>query len=414
VWEAVYFDHSLDRLTALADRAAELGVERFVLDDGWFRHRRDDTAGLGDWYVDEHVWPNGLTPLVEYVRSRGMEFGLWFEPEMVNLDSDLARAHPEWIMQTGGRIPVASRHQQVLNLGIPDAFAFILERMSAILADYAITYIKWDHNRDLVDAGTSPSGEPGVHEQTTATYRLMDALKARFPGLEIESCSSGGARVDLGVLERTDRVWVSDCIDPLERQQMNRWTAQLLPAELLGSHVASGRSHTTGRVHDLGFRAGTALFGHFGIEWDLTKATDEEFAELAQWIALYKAQRQLMHSGDLVRMDESDPALWIGGVVATDSSRALFSLSYLSTPGVSPLGRFTLRGLDAHRHYRVRPLSIGNPAHGNRVPDWFGDPDADGTPRGVVLTGRALMSAGLQAPASYPERVWLLEVAATD
>ncbi|HEY5223156.1 MAG TPA: alpha-galactosidase [Microbacteriaceae bacterium] len=414
VWEAVYFDHNFARLTALADRAAQLGVERFVLDDGWFRHRRNDHAGLGDWYVDETVWPNGLGPLVETVRSLGMQFGLWFEPEMVNLDSDLARAHPDWVMQTGDRIPVPSRHQQVLNLGIPDAYDYILERMTAILTEYDIRYIKWDHNRDLVDAGTTPGGEPGVHVQTLATYRLMDELKRRFPALEIESCSSGGARVDLGVLERTDRVWVSDCNDPLERQQMNRWTAQLLPAELLGSHVASGRSHTTGRVHDLGFRAGTALFGHFGIEWDLTKVSDAEFSQLREWITLYKAQRSLLHSGDIVRMDETDPALWISGVVSTDHSRALFSLAYLALPVVLPLGRFTLRGLDPDRRYRVRPLTIGGASHGYRVPPWFGATDAAAAPQGTVLSGRSLASAGLQAPASYPEQVWLLEVTAVD
>lgn len=414
VWEAVYFDHDLARLTALADRAATLGVERFVLDDGWFRHRRNDRAGLGDWYVDETVWPTGLSPLVDHVRTLGMQFGLWFEPEMVNFDSDLARAHPDWVMQTGDRIPVPSRHQQVLNLGLPDAFAYILERMTAILTEYDIPYIKWDHNRDLVDAGTTPEGEPGVHAQTLATYHLMDELKRRFPGLEIESCSSGGARVDLGVLERTDRVWVSDCIDPLERQQMNRWSAQLLPVELLGSHVASGRSHTTGRVHDLGFRAGTALFGHFGIEWDLTKATDVEFAQLAEWIRLYKAQRSLLHSGDLVRMDESDPALWISGVVSADRSHALFSLAYLTLPVALPLGRFTLRGLDPDRRYLVKPLTIGGTSHGYRVPAWFEALDAAAAPQGTVLSGRALASVGLQAPASYPERVWLLELTAVD
>jgi alpha-galactosidase len=431
VWEAVYFDHDLARLTALADRAAELGVERYVLDDGWFRHRRDDHAGLGDWYVDETVWPNGLTPLVDHVRSLGMQFGLWFEPEMVNEDSDLARAHPEWIMQTGDRLPPRSRHQQVLNLSTPAAYDYILERMSAILSEYDIAYIKWDHNRDLVDAGTAPDGRPAVHEQTLATYRLMDELKRRFPELEIESCSSGGARVDLGVIERTDRVWVSDSIDPQDRQLMNRWTLQLLPAELLGSHVASGRSHTTHRVHDLGFRAGTALFGHFGIEWDLTKASDEEFSELGEWIALYKRQRALLHSGDLVRMDEVEETLWLTGVVAVDRSSALYSLAVMGRSEVTPVGSFTLRGLDPDRRYRVRPLSIGDPAHGYQVPAWFGLAEDGGTqsdgvtpisttmpagstPAGVVLSGRALTSAGLQTPASHPEQVWLIEVTAVE
>src|SRR5674476_1640428 len=199
-------------------------------------------------------------------KALGMQFGLWFEPEMVNLDSDLARAHPDWVMATGGRTPVPSRHQQVLNLGIPACFEHIRAAILAILDEYGIDYIKWDHNRDLIDAGTQPGGRAGVHAQTEAVYRLMDEIRAAHPGLEIESCSSGGSRVDLGILERTDRVWVSDCIDPHDRQQMMRWTQQLIPPEYMGAHIASGVSHTTGRSHDFGFRAATALFGHLGIE----------------------------------------------------------------------------------------------------------------------------------------------------
>ena len=259
VWEAVYFNHDLDQLVELAERAAAIGVERYVLDDGWFGARRNDRAGLGDWTVSPQVWPHGLHPLVDKVTGLGMQFGLWFEPEMVNLDSAVARAHPDWIMATGHRLPVESRHQQVINLGIPECYAYIRDAIFDILAEYKISYIKWDHNRDLIDAGTAPDGRPGVHTQTLAFYRLVDEIKTAHPGLEIESCSSGGARVDLGVLERTDRIWVSDCIDPVERQQMNRWTSQLLPPELLGSHIASPRSHTTGRVSDLSFRAATAI-----------------------------------------------------------------------------------------------------------------------------------------------------------
>jgi alpha-galactosidase len=404
VWEAVYFDHDLDRLTDLADRAAALGVERYVLDDGWFTGRRDDTSGLGDWTVDEKIWPNGLSPLVDHVTGLGMEFGLWFEPEMVNENSELARAHPEWIMQTGGRLPVRSRHQQVLNLGIPEAYEYILESMSSILAEYDIAYIKWDHNRDLIDAGTYPTGVAGVHAQTLAAYRLMDELKRRFPGLEIESCSSGGARVDLGVLERTDRVWVSDCIDPLDRQQMNRWTMQLLPAELLGSHVASGVNHTTGRRHELSFRAGTALFGHFGIEWDLAQATPQELDDLTEWIELYKRHRALMHTGDLVRADEVDPTLQVYGVVAADKSEALMFLAFLGRSEVSPRGRFTLPGLDPAKRYRVAPVFAGTPDAGRTEPLWY----ADGT--GTVLSGQALAVAGLQTPGSLPERVVVLRI----
>ncbi len=403
VWEAVYFDHDLARLTDLADRAAALGVERYVLDDGWFRHRRDDHAGLGDWYVDEGVWPDGLGPIIDHVTGLGMEFGIWFEPEMVNEDSDLARAHPEWIMATGGRLPVRARDQQVLDLAIPEAYAHVLERMTAILSENDIAYIKWDHNRDLVDAGISPRGEAGVHLQTLAAYRLMDELKARFPGLEIESCSSGGSRVDLGVLERTDRVWVSDCIDPLDRQTMMRWTMQLLPPELMGSHIASGVSHTTGRAHRLAFRAGSALYGHLGIEWDLAQATDEENADLAAWIALYKEERALMHTGTVVRADESDPTLLVYGAVASDAASALFFLASIGRSEVSPRGRFLLPGLDPARRYRVEPVRVGTPEPGFAAPAWWD---------GVELTGRALAASGLHAPLMLPESIAILRVTA--
>ncbi len=403
VWEAVYFDHDLARLTDLADRAAALGVERYVLDDGWFRHRRDDHAGLGDWYVDEGVWPDGLGPIIDHVTGLGMEFGIWFEPEMVNEDSDLARAHPEWIMATGGRLPVRARDQQVLDLAIPEAYAHVLERMTAILSENDIAYIKWDHNRDLVDAGISPRGAAGVHLQTLAAYPLMDELKARFPGLEIESCSSGGSRVDLGVLERTDRVWVSDCIDPLDRQTMMRWTMQLLPPELMGSHIASGVSHTTGRAHRLAFRAGSALYGHLGIEWDLAQATDEENADLAAWIALYKEERALMLTGTVVRADESDPTLLVYGAVASDAASALFFLASIGRSEVSPRGRFLLPGLDPARRYRVEPVRVGTPEPGFAAPAWWD---------GVELTGRALAASGLHAPLMLPESIAILRVTA--
>ncbi|WIB41811.1 alpha-galactosidase [Curtobacterium sp. MCLR17_058] len=388
VWEAVYFDHDLARLVDLAERAAALGVERYVLDDGWFRGRRDDHAGLGDWYVDEDVWPDGLGPLVDRVRALGMEFGLWFEPEMVNEDSDLARAHPEWILQADGRLPARSRDQQVLNLAIPEAFDHVLERMTAIIGEYAVDAVKWDHNRDLVEAGF-PGGGAAVHEQTLAAYRLMATLGERFPSLEIESCSSGGGRVDLGVIEHTARVWVSDDIDPLERQQMHRWTQQLLPPELLGSHIASGRNHTTGRVHDLAFRAGTALVGHLGIEWDLAGATADESAALTEWIALYRELRPLLHGGDLVRSDEVDDARLVYGTVAPDRQRAVFFLASIGRSEVSATGRVTFRDLDPDTAYRVDPVVIGD-GHDLVRPDWWSGPR--------VFSGRVLGTVGLQPP----------------
>jgi alpha-galactosidase len=423
VWEAVYFDHDLVRLVELAEAAASIGVERYVLDDGWFGARRSDRAGLGDWTVSTEVWPQGLHPLVDKVTGLGMEFGLWFEPEMINLDSATARQHPNWIMATGDRLPVESRHQQVINLGIPECYAHVRDAILDILAEYKISYIKWDHNRDLIDAGTAPDGRPGVHEQTLAFYRLVDEIKAAHPGLEIESCSSGGARVDLGVLERTDRIWVSDCIDPLERQQMNRWTSQLVPPELMGSHIASAQSHTTGRVHDLSFRAATAIFGHLGIEWDLTKATDQELADLRDWISFYKANRLLLMGGDLVRVDIPDTAILAYGIIATDRSAAIYTVASIGTSDVMLPGRLRFPGLAPDRRYRIRPILVGRPPPGLDPPPWWGattpafEPSGErrhvgwGLPAdggdGLILTGAMLGSTGVMAANMHPEHAIL-------
>ena len=402
-WEAVYFDHDLGRLLNLADRAATLGVERFVLDDGWFRARDDDTAGLGDWYVDAEAWPDGLHPLANAVVAHGMEFGLWVEPEMVNLDSDLARAHPDWILSTGGRLPPASRNQQVLDVAHPEAHRYLLERLDALLAEYPISYLKWDHNRDLVDAGTSVSGTASVHEQTLAVYALMDELLLRYPGLEIESCSSGGGRVDLGVLERTHRIWASDCIDPLERQQNQRWTGLLVPPELMGSHVAfPPTAHTTGRSHTLDswwygvLRTPGDRVGHFDRDGRRAGAA-------GRWIAAHKALRALLHSGEVVRADHPDPALWVHGVVSDDRSEALYSVVQMATSVHSPPGPIRLPGLDENATYHVSAREPGAAADGPVLgpPIWW--------EKGVTLPGRLLGGVGIQAPVLYPERLVLLE-----
>ncbi|WP_090054817.1 alpha-galactosidase [Lentzea fradiae] len=394
-WEAVYFDHDLARLTSLADTAAAIGVERFVLDDGWFRHRRDDTAGLGDWYVDETVWPDGLTPLIKHVRALGMEFGLWFEPEMVNPDSDLYRAHPDWVLgPRPGVLPPPSRYQQVLNIAHPDAYAYILDRVSSVLSDNEIAFVKWDHNRDLIGSR--------VHAQTAAYYRLLDELRRRHPHVEIESCSSGGGRIDLGVLDRTDRVWTSDCNDALERQLIQRWTGVFLPPELMGAHVGPTKSHTTGRTHDLSFRVATALFGHFGIEWDINSATDEERAGLQAAIEYYKDVRTLAHTGVVVRSDHPDPSAWVHGIVAADRSEALFCYAQLTTPVQNKPRRVRLPGLDPKRTYR---LSFDAPAGRPRLtqrqqPSW--EP--------VELPGSVLTEAGVQLPVLEPEQAVLLRL----
>lgn len=411
-WEAVYFDHDLDRLLALADAAAEVGVERYVLDDGWFLGRRDDTAGLGDWYVDPTVWPNGLTPLIDRVTGLGMQFGLWVEPEMVNEDSELARQHPDWLLQSGsgGRLPEPGRQQQALDLSHPDAFAYIAGRLDALLDEYPIAYLKWDHNRDLLDAGSTRTGRPAVHENVEALYRLLDGLRERHPGLEIESCASGGARVDLGILDRTDRIWTSDCIDPLERLTIQRYTGLLIPNELLGAHIGGPVSHSTGRRHSLALRAATALFGHLGIEWDLTAASPAELAELADWVGFHKQHRAMFHSGRAITVELPDASMDLRGVVSDDQQHAIFVFTQVTTSASYPPGPLRFAGLDDERLYRVAaPSRIGSSA---RVGGSSGQSPLAWATEPVELTGRMLRTIGVQAPVLFPETPALIEITA--
>lgn len=390
-WEAVYFRHDAKKLNELVDAAAAIGVERFVLDDGWMAGRADDRHALGDWRVDPERWKKGLHPLADRVRSRGMEFGLWVEPEMVSLNSDLARAHPDWLL-TGapGRMPPAWRHQYSIDLANPDAFANILGQLSALLEEYPIACLKWDQNRDLLTGAS--------HAQTVAAYRLIDELRGRFPAVEIESCSSGGGRVDLAILERTDRIWASDTNDPLERQAIQRWTTTLIPPELIGSHVGAAQAHTTGRSTDLSFRLSTALFASAGIEWDITKASERDRQALARWIAVYKEVRGLLHSGVTVRADPSDDALWVHGVVAPDRSAAIFEAVALALARDAVPGPIRFPGLDPDADYAVEVLDLGvrTRARQSLAPAWT---RASGP---LSLPGSVLSELGLAAPLLAP------------
>jgi alpha-galactosidase len=393
VWEAVYFRHDLGKLTALADVAAGIGVERYVLDDGWFAGRRSDHAGLGDWQVDETVWPGGLHKLADHVRARGMQFGLWIEPEMVNPDSQLYRAHPDWILAAGRRVPPLQRHQLVLDLTRPEVTAYLLERITTLLSEYPIDYVKWDCNRDIIDAGSGTrAGAPAVHQQAVAVYALLDELGRRHPGVEWESCAAGGGRIDLAILERVQRVWTSDMTDALARQAIQRWTGQLVPPEYLGAHVSAPFSHQTGRYMPLPLRCATALFGHLGIEWDITGASSEELAELAAWIRLYKQHRALIHTGRVVRLETPDDTAWMHGVVSADQSAALMSYVQLDEPGSDQPAAMRVPGLDPVRRYRVTDVTPGA-----RLPRREGL--ADARIAGVEVSGAALAEIGLAIPA---------------
>lgn len=391
-WEALYFDHSLERVAPLVDRAAEVGVERFVLDDGWFRGRTDDRRALGDWEVDETKWPEGLDPLIARVHEAGMEFGLWIEPEMVSEDSDLARAHPEWMLTAPPA--VTWRWQHVLDLDHPDAWTYVYDRVDALLRRYPIAALKWDHNRDLL--------APGTGRQVRALYRLLDALRAAHPAVEIESCASGGGRVDLEMLRRVERFWPSDTNDPLERQGIQRWTGILIPPEHLGSHVGDARAHTTGRVSDLSFRLATALFLHAGIESDLTRLSDAERDGLRRGIAVHRELRPLLHSGRVVRADLADGVL-VHGVVSADGHEGVFSYAVLDRPGGAIVPPLAVPGLDPSLFYRVDVVGLGETtAIQDAAPPWFA--------HGARLSGAALAEGVLAMPLLAPGGAVVLRV----
>ncbi|MEU4388475.1 alpha-galactosidase [Promicromonospora sp. NPDC023805] len=413
-WEAVYFDHSPAKLERLARRAAAVGVERFVLDDGWFHSRRDDTTGLGDWVVDHDVWPEGLDPLAGLVHDLGMQFGLWFEPEMVNLDSDLARAHPEWILSNTAAVPspdgLSFRTQYVLNLANPDAWEHVHAQISALVTQLGIDFIKWDHNRDLaepVHIGTDGVSRPGTHVQTLAAYALIARLKADHPGLEIESCSSGGGRTDLGILEVTDRVWASDSNDPLERQDIQRWTSLVLPPELIGAHVGPSPTHSSGRTTDLSYRVATALQGHAGFEWDLLSCTEDELAAVAAYAALYKELRALVHTGTVVHADTVDPALRVTGFVSPDRTAGMWTVATVASPQDALTERVRFDGLDPTLRYSVQVRDEVGTAKwlGGVTPGWLGKEAID-------IPGSMLTGVGLQLPTLWPMQALIIQVTA--
>ncbi len=390
-WEAVYFKHDLDTLRDIADRAAELGAERFVLDDGWFKGRDDDTSSLGDWTVDTRKFPAGLTPLIDHVKSLGMSFGLWFEPEMVNPDSDLYRAHPEWAL--GSPQQLLGRQQRVLNLGLEAVRSYLFERISALLQEYDIDYIKWDHNRVLprVDAA-----------QTEGVYQLLDALRAAHPGVEIESCASGGGRIDFGILQRTHRVWLSDSNDAIERFWMQNNAALFLPAEITGSHVGPRHCHTSGRVLPIAFRAWVAASRHMGFEMDPRELNDEEIHVLKDATAWYKANRDWLHQGHILRLDSDDAAVLGELQLAADGQRFVAFVGQM-TPSAQTLPRpIRLTGLQPDAFYQVR---LRNPEQAASVSR--GQVALKTAP--LTLSGRALMERGLQLPIAFPATLWVLE-----
>ena len=404
-WEAVWFDHDVERLKDLATRAAALGVERFVLDDGWFGGRRHDRAGLGDWVVSDAVYPQGLKPLVDHVTGLGMEMGIWFEPEMVNPDSDLYRAHPDWALQIEGIAQVPFRNQLVLDISRPEVSDYLFDRINNVLSDHAIGYIKWDMNRDLNHPGDA-EGRPRALAQVTALYALIDRIRAAHPAVEIESCASGGGRPDLGILAHTDRIWTSDSNDALDRQGIQRGASYFLPLDVIGAHVGPSTCHQTGRKLSMAMRAGTAMMGHMGLELNLLTEPLGDLDQLKAAIAVHKQHRALIHNGDFQRLDTPD-YLNIIGVVAADQRAAIWSVAFLAGHAATLPDRLRPTGLDPKARYQIKIIwptdwrSISGPS----VVDAL-----DLTGKGVEVSGEALMTAGMQLPLTIPQTVLIFHL----
>ena len=391
-WEAVYFDLSYDRLCELADVAAEVGAERFVLDDGWFKNRKSDKAGLGDWFVDKSVFVDGLGPLIDHVKAKNMEFGLWVEPEMVNPDSDLYRAHSDWVLNADPAPLILSRNQLVLDLTRTEVQTYLFERLDALLTEYSISYLKWDMNRAVYQPNNQ-GGRAVGHYQTNALYTLLGRLRAAHPAVEIESCSSGGGRADFGILGFTDRIWTSDSNDALDRLRIQKGFSMFFPAEVMGAHIGPGVCHITGRILSMETRAGVAMFGHMGIEANLLEMDDDQTETLKAGVALHKKHRQLIHSGNLVRLNTQSNENGFG-IIAQDGGEALFSYTQLDSLSHSVGGRLQFIGLDSNCLYQVSIVWPQEPkSYSTSILDVI---------NGSVISGEALTKAGIQLPIMHP------------
>ncbi|MER7687660.1 alpha-galactosidase [Streptomyces sp. NPDC097610] len=354
-WEATHFDISEERQRELARRAAAMGVELFVVDDGWFGARTSDRAGLGDWAPNPDRFPQGLKPLADDVHALGMQFGIWVEPEMVNPDSELYRAHPDWVQFQPGRTRTEFRNQLVLNLARPDVQEYLWEQLDGLLSSAPIDYVKWDFNRCFTDAGWP--GEPYPQklwvEHVEALYGLLDRLRAEHPGVAFESCSGGGGRIDLGVMARTDQVWTSDNTDPLDRLAIQHGFSQIHPARIMAAWVTdSPNAQLNGRISSLRFRFVSAMAGVLGVGGDLADWSEADLVEAREWVELYKEIRPVVQRGDLYRLRPPEGGLSAVQYVHGDETVVL-ALLQAQRHG-EPVAPLRLRGLDPNAAYECR------------------------------------------------------------
>lgn len=392
-WEATYFDFNATKLESIASAGAELGVELFVLDDGWFGKRDNDRTSLGDWFVDKKKLPNGLDDLARRINAKGLQFGLWFEPEMISVESDLYRAHPDWCIHVPSRARTEGRQQLILDFSRAEVREAIYESISKILRQTPITYVKWDMNRHFTEVGSAalPANrqQETPHRYVLGLYEIMGRFVREFPHILFEGCSGGGGRFDPGILAYMPQIWSSDNSDAITRLRIQYGTSLAYPFSTMAAHVSAVPNHQVGRVTSFRTRADVAFTGAFGYELDLGALTEEEKTEVKRQTAFYKQIRPLLLTGDLYRLKSpftSQETAWM--IVSADATEALVThVTVLAEPNTPHLF-LKLRGLDPKKSYRVR---IDN--------------------SDTVIAGDLLMYAGLavpSAPADFTSRQWHL------
>lgn len=403
-WEAFYFNHRIDELKALAVEAAQIGVERFVLDDGWFKGRDNDRSSLGDWTPDPGKYPQGLKPLVDHVVGLGLQFGLWVEPEMVNPDSDLFRAHPDWALQLAGRPLITGRNQLVLDLSRREVADHLFACVDRLLESLPVSYLKWDHNRDLTSAGGA-DGRAAYRRQVHAAYDLMQRLRGAHPCVEIEACAGGGGRSDAGILQYTHRIWASDCLDAPVRLSVQRGFLQFLPPEVMGSHIGAAPAHATGRAQSMELRAGVAATGHFGLELDIRKLDANERLTVNSWMDFYKRSRDLIHFGDSWLGEAGDGVLWQAHGSPAEFLLFVFRIDP-TTERYAPAIRLPMA--DGGRRYHVAV------AEGWQRRGWMsgGGFFVDLAGAGACISGAWLKEAGLALPPMLAESAAVFRIKA--
>nr|WP_084080335.1 alpha-galactosidase [Edaphobacter aggregans] len=383
-WEATGFAVNEAGQVALAEKAASIGVERFVMDDGWFGQRKNDHAGLGDWYVNKQKFPNGLKPLIDKVHGLGMDFGLWVEPEMVNPDSDLYRKHPEWVLNFPGRPHTELRNQLVLNLARSDVRDYVLGFLDDLLKQNDIAFLKWDYNRNWAEPGWDAAATEDQKKVYVTyvenLYGILRELRARHPKVEIESCSGGGGRVDLGIMLLTDEVWTSDNTDPFDRLTIQDGFSYAYTPGVMMAWVTDSPNWVNQRTTSLEYRFLSSMQGGLGVGANLGTWSPEDFAVAKEMIAAYKEVRETVQHGDLYRLISPEGGSEASATesVSVDKRQAVvFAFLHSSQKGY-PFPTVKLRGLDAAGQYRLRPI------HGAK---------AEAAPE--VASGASWMSRGL-------------------